>query len=142
MKMKASQWVIIALLSIVFVIGGFFAFIDFLIVTTIQNKLNPKGSHRAKLLRHQGIDVNFKLLIDGERVYYSPDFAPVEYDFREQITWDKTGNIVVLEVAGKRLFAYDAEQKRQLSDSELLAVEYVPFSAYHYEGKLAEETKP
>ena len=97
--------------------------------------------HRAKLIRHQGIDVNFRVVVDCENIYYSPDFAPVEFDFREQIAWDKTGNIVVLEVAGKRLFAYDAEQKRQLSDSELLSVEYTPFYEYHYEGKLSEEQK-
>ncbi len=45
------------------------------------------------------------------------------------------------EVAGKRLFAYDAEQKRQLSDTELLAVEYVPFFEYYFEGNLPVETK-
>ncbi len=48
-------------------------------------------------------------------------------------------SIIVLEVAGKRLFAYDAEQKRQLSESELLSVEYTPFFEYRYEGKLPEE---
>ena len=110
-------------------------------VTTIQTKLNPKGSHKAKLVRHQGIDVNFRVVVDGETIYYSPDFAPVDFDFREQIAWDKTGNIVVLEVAGKRLFAYDAEQKWQLSNNELLSVEYMPFFEYHYEGKLPEEQK-
>jgi len=139
--MKFFKWSVIAILSIVFLIGGLFAVIYFSSVTTIHTKLNPTGSHKAKLVRHQGIDVNFKVVVDGETIYYSPDFAPVEFDFREQVAWDKTGNIVVLEVAGKRLFAYDAEQKRQLSDSELLSVEYVPFFEYRYESKLPEETK-
>ena len=106
-----------------------------------QFKANPTGSHTAKLVRHQGIDVNSKVIADGERVYDSPDFASVEFDFREQIAWDKTGNIVVLEVAGKRLFACDAKQKRQLSDGELLSVEYTPFYEYRYEGKLPDEQK-
>jgi len=139
--MKFFKWSVIVLLSIVFLIGGLFAVIYFSSVTTIHTKLNLTGSHKAKLVRHQAIDVNFKVVVDGETIYYSPDFAPVEFDFREQIAWDKTGNIVVLEVAGKRLFAYDAEQKRQLSDSELLSVEYTPFFEYRYEGKLPEEQK-
>jgi hypothetical protein len=139
--MKVFKWSVIVILSIVFGIAGLFAFVYFSSVTTVQNKLNPTGSHRAKLVRHQGIDVNFKVVADGETIYYSPDFAPVEFDFREQIAWDKTGNIVVLEVAGKRLFAYDAEQKRQLTEGELLAVEYMPFFEYRYEGKLPEETR-
>ncbi len=139
-KMKLSKAVIIVL-AVASIIGGYFTFFYILGITTVQNKSNPTGSHKAKLVRHQAIDVNFKVLVDGEQVYFSPDFAPVEFDFREQIAWDKTGNIVVLEVAGKRLFAYDAEQKRQLADNELLSVEYTPFYEYHYEGKLAEEQK-
>ena len=139
MKISKGSEIIITL---VLVIGGLFAaFYYFFAPKTIQSKTNPKGSHKAELVRHQGIDVNFKVIVDGERVYYSPDFAPVEFDFREQVAWDKTGNIIVLEVAGKRLFAYDAEQKRQLSDNELLTVEYIPFFEYHYEGKLPEEQK-
>ncbi|MEJ7624483.1 MAG: hypothetical protein WKF34_10875 [Pyrinomonadaceae bacterium] len=139
--MKVFKWSVIVLVSIVLGIAGLFALVYFSSVTTVQNKLSPTGSHRAKLVRHQGIDVNFKVVVDGETIYYSPDFAPVEFDFREQITWDKTGNVVVLEVAGKRLFAYDAKQKRQLADDELLSVEYVPFYEYRYEGKLPEEQK-
>ncbi len=139
MKISKGSKIVIAL---VLFIGGLFAAFYYLFAPkTIQSKTNPKGSHTATLVRHQGIDVNFKVLADGERVYYSPDFAPVEFDFREQIAWDKTGNIIILEVAGKRLFAYDAEQKRQLTDSELLSVEYTPFSEYWYEGKLPEEQK-
>jgi len=139
--MKLSKGGEIAII-LALIIGGLFAVVYYLFAPiTIQSKANPTGSHKAKLVRHQGIDVNFKVVLDGENVYYSPDFAPVEFDFREQIAWDKTGNIIVLEVAGKRLFAYDAEQKRQLSGSELLAVEYTPFYEYHYEGKLPEEQK-
>ena len=136
--MKISKGSIV----IIVIIGGLFAAFYYLFMPkTIQSKTNLNGSHTAKLVRHDGIDVNFKVVVDGERVYYSPDFAPVDFDFREQIAWDKTGNIVILEVAGKRLFAYDVEQKRQLSDDELLSVEYTPFYEYRYEGKLPEEQK-
>lgn len=138
--MKFPKTLTIAL-ALTVVIGGYFAFFYILGISTVQNKTNPMGSHKAKLIRHQAIDVNFRVQIDGKDIYYSPDFAPVDFDFREQIAWDKTGNVVVLEVAGKRLFAYDAEQKRQLSDSELLSAEYTPLYEYHYEGKLAEDQK-
>lgn len=131
-----------SLIIFALVIGGIFAVVYYFISpTTVQRKANPKNSHKAGLSRLDGIDINFDVTVDGQKVFRSPDFAPVDFDFREQIAWDKTGNIVVLEVAGKRIFAYDAEQKRQLSDSEMLAVEYVPFFEYHFEGKLAEETK-
>lgn len=139
MKMsKASKSIIILVL---FIGGLFAAFYYFISPTTVQTKTNPTNSHKAVLSRLDGIDVNFKVTVDGERVFVSPDFAPVDFDFREQVAWDRTGNIIVFEVAGKRLFAYDAEQKRQLSDNELLSVEYTPFSEYWYEGKLPEEQK-
>ena len=136
MKLPQASTIIF---SLALIIGGYFAFFYLLGITTIQNKSNSTNSHRAKLIRHQAIDVNFKVVVDGEQVYFSPDFAPVDFDFREQIAWDKTGNIIILEVAGKRLFAYDAERKRQLSDGEMLSVEYTPFLEYRYEGKLPEE---
>jgi hypothetical protein len=135
---KANKSIVILAL---FIGGLFAAFYYFISPTTVQTKANSTNSHKAVLSRLDGIDVNFKVTVDGERVYVSPDFAPVDFDFREQIAWDKTGNIIILEVAGKRLFAYDAKQKRQLADNELLSIEYTPFSEYHFEGKLPEETK-
>lgn len=132
MKLRKGSVIVISLLAIVLLIVGFFALMG---VTTIQKKTNLAGSHSAKLLRHNGIDINFRVQVDGQDIYFSPDFAPVQDDFREQIAWDKSGNILILEVAGKRLFGYDAEQKRQLTDDKLLSAEYTPFSAYHFEGK-------
>ena len=108
----------------------------FSFVSTAQKKTSPDGSHRAKLVRVDGIDVNFKFVVDGDEVYSSPDFAPVRDDFREQINWDASGHIVILEVAGQRLFGFDASARRRLTDKELLAVEYPPFANYGFEGKL------
>ncbi|MBS1793737.1 MAG: hypothetical protein JSS81_07780 [Acidobacteria bacterium] len=122
--------------GLLLLIAGVFAVFYFSHVKTVQTKSNTAGTHRAKLLRYSGIDVNFRLLVDGKDVYWSPDFAPVDDDFREQLVWDRTGRVVVFEVAGQRLFAYDAEQKRPLGDPEILAVEYIPFAEFHYEGRL------
>ena len=110
-------------------------------VTTVQRKTSPDGIHRAKLVRYDSIDVNFEVVVDGEKIFRSADFAPVQQDFREQINWDASGNKVILEVAGQRLFGYDAQQKRKLSDEETLGVKYAPFSDYAFEGSLPGQPK-
>ena len=96
--------------------------------------------HRARLVRVDGIDVNFVVIVDGAKVFRSADFAPVKEDFREQINWDASGNSVVLEVGGQRLFAYDAQQRRKLSDDEVLGAKYPAFSRYGFEGLLPGQT--
>lgn len=115
--------------------------IYFFLPNTVQQTTNLEKSHTAKLIRNNGIDVNFKVVVDGEDVFYSPDFAPVEDDFRERLIWNEKGNVVILEVAGKRLFGYDVMQKKKLSNKALMEVEYVPFSNYGYEEKLPEENQ-
>jgi hypothetical protein len=136
MKLRSD---IIFIAVVVVLCVGYMGYCYLSIITTVQSKANASKTHTAKLVRYKGIDINFAVQVDGERIYFSPDFAPVDYDFREQIAWDKTGTIVVLEVAGKRLFGFDADRKRQLSDEELYKVEYIPFSEYRYEGKLPAE---
>jgi hypothetical protein len=105
-------------------------------VTIVERKTSPDGMHRAKLVRYDGIDVNFEVVVDGEKIFRSADFAPVKYDFREQINWDASGSNIILEVAGQRLFGYNVQQKRKLSDSETLGTKYAPFSEYGFEGLL------
>ncbi|MFT3742727.1 MAG: hypothetical protein QM785_00400 [Pyrinomonadaceae bacterium] len=125
---------------IILIVIGLIAASAFLIyrslIQTVQIKSNLDGSHSAKLLRHNGIDINFRVQVDGKDVYYSPDFAPVDLDFRERIAWDKTGRSVILEVAGNRLFGYSTQEKRALTDEELQLAEYPAFSEFHFEGKL------
>ena len=135
-----SKRVLVVIIILLVPVGIALAFY-FAHVTTVQRKANPDGSHHAKLVRYDGIDVNFKVVVDGENVFWSPDFAPVGHDFREQINWDATGSIVVLEVAGQRLFGYDARQGKKLTDEEVLAVEYPPFKDYWYEGKVPGQTR-
>ena len=101
-----------------------------------MTKKSPDGNHLAKLTRVTGIDVNFRVYLDGDRIYGSPDFAPVRFDFREQIMWDTTGQLLILEVAGKRIFGYHVTQRRSLRDDEISAAELPPFQDYRYEGTL------
>jgi hypothetical protein len=89
--------------------------------STVMTKRSPDGRHTATLTRIQGIDVNFRVKVDGKLVYDSADFAPESADFREQINWDADSRVVVLEVADR-------------SDSELRAVEFTPFEKLGFEG--------
>ncbi len=100
-----------ALLTIGCLIGGaaivlvlLVAAFYFSIVSTVMTKVSPNGQHSAKLVRIDGIDVIFRVFVDGRRVYSSPDFAPARADFREQIVWSADDNIVVLEVGGEPHF--------------------------------------
>ena len=118
------------------VVASLLLYLYFSHVTTVQRKASPDGVHKAKLVRYDSIDVNFEVIVDGANVFRSADFAPVEHDFREQINWDASGNTVILEIAGQRLFGYDAQYKRKLSDEEVLNTKYSPFLDYAYEGSL------
>jgi hypothetical protein len=108
-------------------------------VTSVQRKASPDRKHNAKLVRYDGIDVNFDVVVDGANVFRSADFAPVVYDCREQINWDASGDIVILEIAGQELFGYDAAQQRNPSAEEILNTTYPPFSDYAYEGSFPGE---
>ena len=132
MKRKLIWATLCFLLALAVVAAAFY----YSVVKTVQTKVSPSGAHRAKLVRLDWIDVNFEVAVDGRDVFRSRDFAPVRQDFREQINWDATGNVVVLEVAGQRLFAYDARKKRILSAEETRAAKYPPFAEYGYEGRL------
>ena len=96
-------------------------------IGTVQILRSPEGAHIAELRRADGIDLNFYVKVNGKLVYRSPDFAPnSRVDFHERLVWDKSGKVVVLKVTGRRLFGYDAYNKRPLSDKELLEVEFAP----------------
>ncbi|MEX2308218.1 MAG: hypothetical protein WD738_11525 [Pirellulales bacterium] len=135
-----------ALLTVGCVIGGaailfvlIVAAFYFSVVSTVMKKASPDGQHTAKLVRIDGIDVIFRVVVDGRRVYSSPDFAPVGADFREQLVWSANDNIVVLEVGDERIFGYDAVEQRELSDSELFNVQFTPFAELGFEGELPSE---
>jgi hypothetical protein len=117
-------------------LGGFVAMSCFSTVSTVMTKRSPDRQHTAKLSRGQGIDVNFKVSVDGSRVYHSPDFAPVRADFREQLVWDTDSQVVVFEMAGWRIFGYHVGERRALTDSELFKIQFATFEELHFEGVL------
>jgi hypothetical protein len=107
--------------------------------TKLQSLPSPDGNHTAELFRADGIDRNYSVRVDGTRVYHSPDFAPRrDLAYLEALTWDKTGRIVVLEIARHRIFGYDATNHQRLSDDALLATQLppdVPLSEYYFESE-------
>jgi hypothetical protein len=84
-------------------------------------------THLAVVERNRWIDLNFRVILDGQPIYFSPDFKPVySHPMRETLLWDDSERYLIFEVLGRRLFGYDVEQERRLSDKELLALKTTP----------------
>ena len=129
-KIKTAGYFACLLLGIAF---GLLAMPAYRVVTgifggrTIQTIWSSSG-HRAILYKqHNLADINFKVGVDGETVYVSSDVMPFpDGMYRETLVWDKTGRVVVLELMGKRVFAYDAIEKRKLDKGELASYTLYP----------------
>ncbi len=87
----------------------------------VQTLESPDGVHRAVMLKKYNLaDMNFIVKVDGARVYESTDLMSFpDHLYRETLVWDETGRVVVLELMGKRVFAYDTQAKRRLQKGEL-----------------------
>ncbi len=87
----------------------------------VQTITSSDGEHRAVLLRKENLaDINFIVKVDGKTVYRSPDLMPFsDRKYRETLLWDKTERIVVLELMGKRVFAYDTVTDNKLGKGEI-----------------------
>lgn len=116
--------------------AGFVLTFCFSMVSNVMTKRSPDRQHTGELSSVQGIDVNFRVTVDGARVYGSPDFAPVRADYREQLIWETNSQAVVFEVAGRRIFGYHVGEKRPLTDSEVLQIHLTPFEELRFEGTL------
>ena len=100
---------------------------EFLVPKHLQTLQSPTGAYTAKLHRVVGFDRIYFVSVNGKRVYHSPDFSPrTDLDFKEELTWDASGHMLILSIAGHRIFGYDAKQSRRLTDEQLLAVELAP----------------
>ena len=116
------------------VIVFFTLFVFSIIPFTVMTKRSPDGKHTAKLARAKGIDLNFWVSVDGQKIYHSPDFAPTNADFREQIVWSMDSQSVILLVAETRLFGYHVKEERALTDSELFEVRLPELKELGFEG--------
>ncbi len=88
----------------------------------------PETNHNATLLKKLNLaDINFIVKVDGVKVYTSPDYMGFpDHLYRENLVWDKSGKIVVLELMGKRTFGYNAEEKREITKNELEKYVFYP----------------
>ena len=117
------------------VVGALFAFGAYQIVgfnrafgvkdhRVVQILESPDNRFKAELIRrHDFLDLNFFVQLNGEQIFRSEDFRPNNtVPFRETILWDTTGENLIFEIGGHRLFGYSLATKRKLSDKELLAL--------------------
>jgi hypothetical protein len=146
MKLKQAVCTVVIVIAVILMLlslGYGFLRDIFFPIRTVQVLNSPDGKHRAVLRRIDGIDVNFFIIVDRKQVYWSPDFAPnSRVDFKERLIWNKTGDIVILEVVGRRLFGYNAQTCKAVSDAELLSIEYSPEPnewEYGFEGTWPDE---
>jgi hypothetical protein len=91
----------------------------------VQILESSDGKLKAELIRRYAfLDLNFIIKLNGKTIFISPDFKQsYKFPFRETILWDKTGNNLIFEVSGHRLFGYNVISKRQLPDDVLLSLE-------------------
>jgi hypothetical protein len=112
---------------------------------TIQVIKTEARTHTAELCRLYGyIDVNFKIILDGKKIYHSPDFSPA-YDrpFRELIAWDESQKNIVFMAADQIIFAYNLDTKAQVPKeafSSLVIPHYTLFDI-GYEGDYLEKKR-
>lgn len=88
----------------------------------IQKLESPNhGSNIATLHKTNGLgDLNFIVKLNSAEIYHSPDYpAFPDHLYRETLMWDKTGEVLVFELMGKRVFAFNTVTKKQLEKGEL-----------------------
>ena len=122
--MKTALKVISILVAIgAFIIGAALFLFWFAWTSTLQKLDSPDQRHTAKLVRIDGIDRNYRIDLDGVRVYDSPDFAPRrDFPFREAIYFTPDSRFLVFVVGGHRIVGIDTTSRQRLPDAELLAL--------------------
>jgi hypothetical protein len=104
----------------------------------VQYLQDSTRTHKAVLERIDGIDLNFRIKLNGKQTYWSPDFAPRrDIAFRETLLWDDSGNILIFEVGSRRIFGYNVAQGQALSNAALLKVKVspLPVNKHRFEGQ-------
>ena len=81
----------------------------------VQVLRSSDAQHSAELRRIEGLDVNFLVFLNGKRVHRSHDCSPNKsIPFRETLAWDNTGKILVLQLAGRTVFAVDVHSGQEV----------------------------
>jgi hypothetical protein len=81
----------------------------------VQSMASYPYYHMARLYTKPGLgEQAFTLEVDGRIVWVSG--AAAGGDLNEKLIWDETGNIVSLELAGKRVVSYNTILKRLIEE--------------------------
>jgi hypothetical protein len=76
--------------------------------------------HTAILRQTFGIaDYNVVVEVDNHQVYRSGDMIGLPSQLRTTLVWDKTGRVVAFEQMGQIVFAYNAQEKREVKNDEM-----------------------
>ena len=99
----------------------FLTSIGFFSSRQIQRLESPNRTDVATLHKINGSgDLNFIVKLNGVQIYRSPDYgAFTDHQYRETLLWDKTGEVLVLELMGKRVFAFNVKDNKILQKGEL-----------------------
>lgn len=100
----------------------------FLFGTPVQTVRSTESGNVAVLREHFGIiDYNISVEVNGTSVYRSGDIQGISpTQLRGTLIWDKTGQVVVLELMGRPAFAYDAANNRNVGKSFIKELDFYP----------------
>lgn len=74
----------------------------------------PRG-HMARIYSAWGFgEQQLIFVVDGTRVYRTPDFAPGNVD--ERIVWDESGTVVSFRALGRTIYAFDTKTGRGMEE--------------------------
>jgi hypothetical protein len=87
----------------------------------IQTLESPNRKDSATLYKINGLgDINFIVKVNGVQVYRTGDLETLpDHLYRETLLWDKKGEVLVLELMGKKVFAYNTAINKALYKGEL-----------------------
>ena len=76
--------------------------------TEIHSQASFPMGHMARIYSAPGMgDQQLIFLVDGRRIYRTPDFEPGNVD--EKIAWDPLGKSVTFIASGRKIFTYNTE---------------------------------
>jgi hypothetical protein len=79
----------------------------------VARSLSPDGNHNATLTRVYESNLLFIVNVDGQNVH-TTTLVAARADYRKVLAWNTNNQIVVSDIWGRRLFAYDAVNQRSL----------------------------
>ncbi len=97
------------------------------IIPDVSRRLSsPDRSKRALLIRRHAFDLNFKVEVNGKKLFYSHDYFPdLTFNWNENIDWSKDSSLLVLSIhepdANEPFkWAYDFKEQKEFLDPNVI----------------------